>query len=126
MTESRISGGGLGGLALAHALRRGGLDVAVYERDPSPRLRNQGYRIHIDRDGNAALAACLPPEVLDLVRRTSGVSGDLVAATPTSWNGSWRRPSRRPATTRSPASTGTPSGRVCSPAWPIRSTSDGR
>jgi 2-polyprenyl-6-methoxyphenol hydroxylase-like FAD-dependent oxidoreductase len=79
MTRILISGGGIGGLALAQALRRGGLDVAVYERDPSPQLRNQGYRIHIDPDGNAALAACLPPDVLDLVRRTSGVNGDLVA-----------------------------------------------
>lgn len=79
MTRILISGGGIGGLVLAHALRRGGLDVAVYERDPSPQPRNQGYRIHIDRDGNAALAACLPPEVHDLVRRTSGVNGDLVA-----------------------------------------------
>ncbi|GAA5120805.1 FAD-dependent oxidoreductase [Pseudonocardia adelaidensis] len=79
MTRILISGGGIGGLALAQGLRRGGLDVAVYEREPSPRLRNQGYRIHIDGDGNAALAACLPPEVLDLVRRTSGVNGDLVA-----------------------------------------------
>jgi 2-polyprenyl-6-methoxyphenol hydroxylase-like FAD-dependent oxidoreductase len=79
MTRILISGGGIGGLALAQALCRAGMDVAVYERDPSPRLRNQGYRIHIDRDGNAALAACLPPEVLDLVRRTSGVNGDLVA-----------------------------------------------
>ncbi|MHA6618874.1 FAD-dependent oxidoreductase [Pseudonocardia sp. DLS-67] len=79
MTRILISGAGIGGLALAQALRRGGLDVAVYERDPSPQPRNQGYRIHIDGDGNAALAACLPPEVLRLVRRTSGVSGDLVA-----------------------------------------------
>jgi 2-polyprenyl-6-methoxyphenol hydroxylase-like FAD-dependent oxidoreductase len=78
-TRILIIGGGIGGLVLAHALRRGGLDVAVYERDPSAQVRNQGYRIHIDRDGNAALAACLPPEVLDLVRRTSGVNGDLVA-----------------------------------------------
>jgi 2-polyprenyl-6-methoxyphenol hydroxylase-like FAD-dependent oxidoreductase len=74
-----IIGGGVGGLALAHALRGAGLDVAVYEQDPSPQIRNQGYRIHIDPDGNAALRACLPPEVLDLVRRTSGVNGDLVA-----------------------------------------------
>jgi 2-polyprenyl-6-methoxyphenol hydroxylase-like FAD-dependent oxidoreductase len=80
MTRILISGGGIGGLAVAQALRGAGLDVAVYERDPSPEPRNQGYRIHIDRDGNAALAACLPQEVLELVRRTSGVNGDLVAA----------------------------------------------
>lgn len=79
MTRILIGGAGIGGLALAQAVRRAGLDVAIYERDPSPEPRNQGYRIHIDGDGNAALAACLPPDVLDLVRRTSGVNGDLVA-----------------------------------------------
>lgn len=79
MTRVLISGAGIGGLALAQALRRGGLDVAVYERDPSAQTRNQGYRIHIDANGNAALRACLPPEVLDIVRDTSGINGDLVA-----------------------------------------------
>ncbi|KUL27539.1 FAD-dependent oxidoreductase [Actinoplanes awajinensis] len=80
MTRILISGAGLGGLALAQALRHGGLDVAVYERDPTPQTRDQGYRLHIDQDGNTALRACLPPPVLDLVRDTSGVNGDLVAA----------------------------------------------
>ncbi|MCM6772044.1 FAD-dependent monooxygenase [Nocardia sp. CDC159] len=75
-----IAGGGVGGLALAQALHHGGLDVAVYERDPDPRIRNQGYRIHIDADGNAALRACLPPAVLDRVRETGGAGGDLVAS----------------------------------------------
>lgn len=74
-----IAGAGIGGLALAQALRRDGFDVAVYERDPTPRTRNQGYRIHIDENGNAALRACLPPEVLDRVRGSSAVNGDLVA-----------------------------------------------
>ncbi|GAA3341607.1 FAD-dependent monooxygenase [Amorphoplanes nipponensis] len=75
-----IAGGGIGGLALAQAARHGGLDVAVYERDPTPDTRNQGYRLHIDADGNAALRACLPARALDRVRRTSAVNGDLVAA----------------------------------------------
>lgn len=74
-----VAGAGIGGLALAHALRRGGMDVVVYERDEtmagiaggSARTRNQGYRIHIDLNGNAALAACLPPEVFNLACRTS-------------------------------------------------------
>ncbi|MFI5776622.1 FAD-dependent oxidoreductase [Nocardia sp. NPDC051570] len=74
-----IAGGGVGGLALAQVLHHGGLDVAVYEQDPTPRIRNQGYRIHIDPDGNAALRACLPRAALDRIRETSGVSGDLVA-----------------------------------------------
>ncbi|MEU4743470.1 NAD(P)-binding protein, partial [Actinosynnema sp. NPDC023658] len=75
-----IAGAGIGGLALAHALRRGGLEVVVYERDPTPSARDQGYRLHIDRNGNAALRACLSAEALDLVRRTSGVNDDVVAA----------------------------------------------
>src|SRR5688500_14192373 len=74
-----IIGGGVGGLALAHSLHAARLDVAVHEREPAPRIRHQGYRSHVDPDGNAALRACLPAEVLDLVRRTSGVNGDLVA-----------------------------------------------
>jgi 2-polyprenyl-6-methoxyphenol hydroxylase-like FAD-dependent oxidoreductase len=75
-----IAGGGIGGLALAHALRRGGLhEVAVYEKESAPATRNQGFRIHVDAEGNAALRACLPTRVLDLVRSTSGVSNDLLA-----------------------------------------------
>ena len=75
-----IAGAGIGGSALAQALRQGGLDVAVYERDPTPKTRNQGYRIHIDANGNAALRTCLPASVLDRVRGSSGINGDLVAA----------------------------------------------
>ncbi|MBF6474456.1 MULTISPECIES: FAD-dependent oxidoreductase [Nocardia] len=75
-----IVGAGVGGLALAQALRRGGVDVTVYEQDPTPTIRNQGYRIHIDSNGNAALRTCLSAAVLDLVRRSSGHNGDLFAA----------------------------------------------
>lgn len=75
-----IAGGGIGGLALAHALRRGGLEVAVFEKVAEPESRAQGYRIHLDADGDAALRECLPAHVLDLVRRTSGVPNDLLAA----------------------------------------------
>ncbi|WUH97802.1 FAD-dependent monooxygenase [Spirillospora sp. NBC_00431] len=83
MTTTRrilIAGAGIGGLALAQALRRGGLDVAVHEQDPDPRTRGQGYRIHIDANGNSALRACLPPETFDLVRDTSGVNDDVMGA----------------------------------------------
>lgn len=75
-----IAGAGIGGLALAQALRRGGLDVAVHERDPTPRIRNQGYRIHIDHNGNDALRACLPAETFDLIRNTSGCNDDVMGA----------------------------------------------
>jgi 2-polyprenyl-6-methoxyphenol hydroxylase-like FAD-dependent oxidoreductase len=79
MSRILIAGGGIGGLALAQALHRGGVDVAVYERDPTPKIRDQGYRIHIDQHGNDALRTCLPEETLDLARRTSGINGDTVA-----------------------------------------------
>lgn len=77
-TRILIAGGGVGGLALAQALYHAGLDVVVYEQDPTPRTRNQGYRIHIDPTGNAALADCVSPDVLAVLRRTSGRNGDLV------------------------------------------------
>ena len=66
-----IAGAGIGGLALAQGLRRAGVDVTVFERDPSPTLRQQGYRIHIDGQGGAALEACLPPELFELYLSTS-------------------------------------------------------
>lgn len=77
-TRILVAGGGVGGLALAQALHHAGLDVVVYEQDPTPRTRNQGYRIHIDPTGNAALVDCLPPDVLAVLRATSGRNGDLV------------------------------------------------
>lgn len=66
-----IAGGGLGGLALAQALRKAGVSYAVYERDPEPGHRFQGYRIHIDAAGHAALHDCLPEHLYQLYTATS-------------------------------------------------------
>jgi 2-polyprenyl-6-methoxyphenol hydroxylase-like FAD-dependent oxidoreductase len=62
MSELRVvvAGAGLGGLVLAHGLRRAGIAVTVHEADPSPTARPQGYRLHIDHDGADALRAVLP------------------------------------------------------------------
>ncbi len=55
-----IAGGGIGGLALAHGLRKAGIDVAVYERDRHRTDRLQGFRIHISPRGSRALHELLP------------------------------------------------------------------
>src|SRR4051812_42086717 len=67
-----IVGGGLGGLCLAQGLHRAGVNVTVYERDPSPVTRHQGYRIHIDTRGEQALRECLPPRLFELYLATRG------------------------------------------------------
>ncbi|HXM55824.1 MAG TPA: NAD(P)/FAD-dependent oxidoreductase [Candidatus Dormibacteraeota bacterium] len=58
-----IIGAGTGGLALAHGLRRAGIDVGVYERDRTRRDGLQGYRVGISPDGSRALHALLPPDL---------------------------------------------------------------
>lgn len=72
-------GAGIGGLALAQGLRKAGVDVAVFERDPSPQYRKQGYRIHISPVGESSLAAVLPGAILQRVVDTATQPGDLVA-----------------------------------------------
>jgi 2-polyprenyl-6-methoxyphenol hydroxylase-like FAD-dependent oxidoreductase len=57
-----IIGAGTGGLALAHGLKRAGVDVAVFERDLTPNADTGGYRVGISPAGSLALKACLPPE----------------------------------------------------------------
>ncbi|MEV6639092.1 NAD(P)/FAD-dependent oxidoreductase [Amycolatopsis sp. NPDC051371] len=66
-----VIGAGLGGLTLAHGLRRAGIDVAVYERDGA-RGRPQGVSLHIDDRGTAALRACLPPAHAAMAEATMG------------------------------------------------------
>ncbi|WP_144123510.1 FAD-dependent oxidoreductase [Catellatospora sichuanensis] len=56
-----IIGGGIGGLCLAHGLRRAGVDVTVHERTTARTDWLQGYRIHINPHGSRALHDCLDP-----------------------------------------------------------------
>ena len=65
-----IAGAGLGGLCLAQALKRRGIAFDVYEQDAAPDSRTQGYRIRIDRTGQAALADSLPPAQYQLFLQT--------------------------------------------------------
>jgi 2-polyprenyl-6-methoxyphenol hydroxylase-like FAD-dependent oxidoreductase len=60
-----VIGGWTGGLALAHGLKRAGIGVTVFERDPLRTDGLHGYRVGIDPDGSRALHALLPPELYD-------------------------------------------------------------
>ncbi|MFC3452328.1 FAD-dependent oxidoreductase [Amycolatopsis speibonae] len=66
-----VIGAGLGGLTLAHGLRRAGIEVAVYERD-GVLGRPQGVSLHVDDRGIAALRECLPPAHVAMVEATLG------------------------------------------------------
>jgi len=73
-----IVGAGLAGPCLAHGLRKAGIDVSLYERDPAAASRGQGYRIHIAAEGTRALRSCLPPPLYELAVATSGRRGSGV------------------------------------------------
>jgi 2-polyprenyl-6-methoxyphenol hydroxylase-like FAD-dependent oxidoreductase len=45
MIDVLIAGAGLGGLALAQALRKQGISYEIFERDPSERERRPGWVI---------------------------------------------------------------------------------
>ena len=66
-----IVGGGLGGLCLAQGLRQVGVSATLYERDATPTVRRQGYRLHIDTRGETALRACLPSHLFELFLATT-------------------------------------------------------
>ncbi|WBB71963.1 NAD(P)/FAD-dependent oxidoreductase [Micromonospora sp. WMMD1128] len=70
-----IAGAGLSGLCLAHYLMRSGIDVHVYERDPGPFVRRQGYRIILDRYGLEALRESLPRPLYRLALATGDEPG---------------------------------------------------
>ncbi|MFC4944487.1 FAD-dependent oxidoreductase [Pseudonocardia sp. GCM10023141] len=67
-----IIGAGLGGLALAQALRGAGVDVSVHERDAGVEYRFQGYRIGLGGPGWEALHRCLPERLHPLLHASSG------------------------------------------------------
>lgn len=69
-----IIGAGLGGLCLAQALKGAGVPFDLFERDPAPDSRVQGYRIRIDANGQDALASCLPAPLYRLFRETCAVA----------------------------------------------------
>jgi 2-polyprenyl-6-methoxyphenol hydroxylase-like FAD-dependent oxidoreductase len=57
-----VAGAGLGGLCVAHGLRRAGADVEVLEAGAGIGDFGQGYRINVNAAGHGALRACLDDE----------------------------------------------------------------
>ncbi|GII66291.1 monooxygenase [Sphaerisporangium krabiense] len=70
-----VIGAGLGGLCLAQRLRQDGIGVSVHERDATPIFRRQGYRLHINADGQRALRDALPSRLWRSFLDTSGRPG---------------------------------------------------
>ncbi|MBB2975081.1 2-polyprenyl-6-methoxyphenol hydroxylase-like FAD-dependent oxidoreductase [Microbacterium endophyticum] len=64
-----IAGGGVGGLALAQGLKKQGIHVRLFERQPEGSAA--GYRLHMNGDGGTALEALLPPHLFELYLDTS-------------------------------------------------------
>lgn len=73
-----IIGAGLSGPLLAQGLCRQGIAATLVESRTPTHHRNNGYRIHLDPQGDLALRRCLDPSAYELVRRTAGVSGSGV------------------------------------------------
>jgi hypothetical protein len=69
-----IVGAGIGGLCLAQALKKSGIDFRVFERDPTLDYRPQGYRLKIEADGQQALKDSLPADVYKAFELSSAIS----------------------------------------------------
>ena len=69
-----IVGAGIGGLCLAQALKKSGIEFQVFERDPALDYRPQGYRLKIEADGQQALKDTLPADVYSAFELSSAVS----------------------------------------------------
>lgn len=67
-----IVGAGIGGLCLAQGLKKAGIPFTIFERDPTPNYRTQGYRLRINGSGYEALKANLSPESFEVFLRSTG------------------------------------------------------
>ncbi|NEB75555.1 FAD-dependent monooxygenase [Streptomyces sp. SID14478] len=70
-----VIGAGLGGLALAQGLQRDGVDVQVFERRSDRTVGLQGYGLHLNEAGCAALRECLPPAIWAEIDADAGYAG---------------------------------------------------
>ncbi|HEX6345606.1 FAD-dependent oxidoreductase [Umezawaea sp.] len=65
-----VVGAGIGGLACAQGLVRGGFDVVVVERD-SDLARTAGYKLHLGPPAVAALRALLPADLVEVLHASA-------------------------------------------------------
>lgn len=65
-----IIGAGLGGLCLAHGLKKQNIPFKLFERDERHDLRTQGYRLRLSNEGIYALRDALSPELYALFENT--------------------------------------------------------
>jgi 2-polyprenyl-6-methoxyphenol hydroxylase-like FAD-dependent oxidoreductase len=73
-----IIGAGLGGLCLAHGLRKQGVEVDVYERNAAGGGALADYGIHLNEDGWAALRECLPSDIFARLDASASHAGTML------------------------------------------------
>lgn len=66
-----IAGAGISGLAFAQGLLKATIPFRLFERDPTPVSRAQGYRVRINGTGIAALTSLLPPSLFSRLEASS-------------------------------------------------------
>jgi 2-polyprenyl-6-methoxyphenol hydroxylase-like FAD-dependent oxidoreductase len=70
-----ICGAGISGLALAQGLKKAGIPFHVFECDPTPAFRPQGYRFRVSNDsGAAALREVLTDELFRRFEKVCAVT----------------------------------------------------
>ncbi len=67
-----IIGGGIGGLCLAHGLKKHNISFQIFERDAAQDYRAQGYRIRVAREAVEALKYLFDDETWRLFELTCG------------------------------------------------------
>lgn len=73
-----VVGGGLAGPLLVQGLRGAGVEATLHERDAGVAVRGQGFRIHLEPQGDLALRRCLPSHLYRLARATTPAPGSGV------------------------------------------------
>jgi 2-polyprenyl-6-methoxyphenol hydroxylase-like FAD-dependent oxidoreductase len=69
-----IIGAGISGLALAQGLKNVGVPFHVFESDPTPTFRPQGYRFRVDGSGATALRDVLTDDLFKRFEKVCAVT----------------------------------------------------